>query len=719
MAIFNQTHDIPTAQTNSATDNKRTLAQERWQAILQYKQAFLQNNVEDLCRYPFMNQDVVASWLRSRKMGVNPYSVIGHSNLNQEKLSEIMDKYHLLIKVTNSLIENFKDMFLSCGDILYLFDKTRIVLLNEGSWENSPLFPENHPRTGIVSDEHSEGTTAHELCIRLERPVQLLGPEHYCVAFQSCIASAAPIRDENDKVNAALVLLNRPLQEPPGEEVLEKMCLHSLGLVTSLATAIETQFKLAKVTNDFCDASEQAETFNCHFQIAMDRFATVRNALNTTLAIVNEGIIVTNRVGKIIHINKEGMRILKLRPDQIENRNINDFLSIDSSIMTLVEKGEIVTTKECICGGTDGQLHQVCIRPAFNPYTQKLDIVVFKLNSSEKIIAKINNRSGSLTNNTFEHLVGDNFEFKKSVVMARRFASTADNILLIGESGTGKELFAQAIHNIYRPQSPFIAVNCAAMPSQLIESEMFGYEGGSFTGAERSGRPGKIELAHGGTLFLDEIGDMPIELQAVLLRTLEDKQVMRIGGRRYKQVDFRLISATNKNLYQMVTEKKFRGDLFFRLAVLPIKIPPLRERGCDIEILSKFFIGKYCHKQGWKVPQISPAAQKIINQYEWPGNARQLQNAMIYAVNTSMDGIIKPDNLPSYIPLATCPIKIDGMAITSNEKIGDMLCLEKMEKSAIETALAYANNCVPNAAELLGISRSTLYRKLKEYNIDY
>ena len=718
MGILNQAAEIFTAPTDPFLNNNKTHAQERWNAILQYKQDFLQNGSNDPCRYPFMNQEVAASWVRSRNLGVNPYSVVTSSNLNPEKLSEILEKHHILIKVTNSLIESFKDMLRSCGDILYLFDTTGVVLLNEGCWEKSSLFPENHPRMGIVSDEHSEGTTAHELCIRLGRPVQLLGPEHYCIAFQNSIASAAPIRDENGNINAALVILNQPLLESPGEEILENLCLHSLGLATSLAIAIETHFKLIKMTNDYCDANEKAETFNCHLQIAMDRFATIHNTLNSTLALVEEGIIITDRNGKIIHINQESMRILKFRSEEMGNRNIREFLRGDSSIMALAEKGENVTVEEFIHVGTDRQLYQIGVRPTLNHYTQRIDGIVFKLNPSEKLTAQLNSRSGGLATNTFESIIGENTEFKKSVSMAQRFAGSGENVLLIGESGTGKELFAQAVHNAHRPQGPFVAVNCAAMPRELIESEMFGYEGGSFTGAERSGRPGKIELAHGGTLFLDEIGDMPIELQAVLLRALEDKQVMRLGGRRYKKVDFRLVTATNKNLYQMVTENKFREDLFFRLAVLPVNIPPLRDRGHDIEILSKYFIESYCQKKGWKVPQISPLAQKKINEYEWPGNARQLQNAMVYTINTCLDGIIKPENLPNYILLATCPIKIDGMT-NGVEKIGDMLCLEKLEKAAIETALLHANNCVPVAAEILGISRSTLYRKLKEYNIDY
>jgi transcriptional regulator with PAS, ATPase and Fis domain len=705
-------------QVNFFTSNTELLSQERWQVILQCKQNFLQNDAEDPHRHPYMNQEVADSWIRSRNMGVNPYAVVTSPNLDPEELSQILNKHRLLLDITNSLANSFKDLLLACGYILYLFDKTGVILLNEGDQGKFPLFLEHGSRMGIVVDENSEGTTAHELCLRLKRPVQLLGPEHYCVAFQNSIASAVPIKDENDEVHAALVLLSQPLLDPPGEDTLKNLCLHSLGLITSMAIAIETQLKLKKITTNYCDANEKAETFNSHLQIAKDKLVTVHNTLNATLAFIDEGIITIDRTGKIIHINQEGIRILKLRPEEICNRNISEFLGSDSDIMTLAEKGENITVEKRICVGIDRQPYQVSIRPVLNQYTKKLDVAVLKLNSSEKVATQLNSRSGSMASYTFEDIIGENKEFKKIIALAQRFASSPENILLIGESGTGKELFAQAIHNIHRPQGPFVAVNCAAMPRELVESELFGYEGGSFTGAERSGRPGKIELAHGGTLFLDEIGDMPLELQAVLLRTLEDKQVMRVGGRRYKKVDFRLIAATNKNLHKMARENQFREDLYFRLSILTINIPPLRERSNDIEIFSKIFIENYCQKQGWKIPQISPTAQKIINEYEWPGNVRQLQNAMIYAVNTAQDDLIKPENLPNYIILDTCRIKVDEIT-HSNGKMGEMLCLENLEKAAIETALLHANNCIPVAAQLLGISRSTLYRKLKDYNFDH
>ena len=310
-------------------------------------------------------------------------------------------------------------------------------------------------------------------------------------------------------------------------------------------------------------------------------------------------------------------------------------------------------------------------------------------------------------------IIGESEPIKNLLRLAEKAAKSESNILLEGETGTGKELFAQSMHNEYRPHGPFIAVNCAAMPRNLIESELFGYEPGSFTGAERSGRPGKIELAHGGTLFLDEIGDMPLELQAVLLRVLEDKQVMRIGGRRYKKVDFRLIAATNKELDFMIQEKLFREDLYFRLSVLSINLPPLRERGNDIELLSRYFIKSYCRKMECKQPEISKPAMERIREYKWPGNVRQLENAVIYAVNTAQNGIIEVNDLPAIV-LGGNPLAYSTDTLIDS---GPVQSIEAMERIVIENALYKTKNNITKAAEILGIGKSTLYRKLKDYDI--
>ncbi|WP_425805596.1 sigma-54 interaction domain-containing protein [Desulfitobacterium sp. Sab5] len=676
--------------------NYDLISKKRWEGILDCKKRFLNN--EDPCACENLHADVLESWYRSREFGINPYIKLTKPQLNHDEFEEILEENSKLIQVIKPLINTFKSMaILTCGYILYLCNRDGVFLLQEGEMMRMTT-------EGLVWNESTIGTCVHSLCVRLKRPVQLMGPEHYCVALNDLIASAAPIMNENGDVIATLIL-SQPLMDKPWLDSFQNLNSHTLGLITSLAVAAEGQLKLIKSNKSLKESYQNLKI--AHESLSLSH-ATIKAISN----FLDEGIIAIDRAGTIIHTNHEGARILKIEIGD-QNRNISEFLCSHSRLMSAIEEGRSTSIEEPLCIENDEHSYIIHIQPIFSPNTEYIDVAVLRFNHVEKINAMVVSRSGAVANYNFEDLVGKSKELKRSIEYAQRFANLSDNILLIGESGTGKELFAQAIHNAYRLQGPFIAVNCAAMPRELIESELFGYEGGSFTGAERSGRPGKIELANGGTLFLDEIGDMPLEIQAVLLRTLEDKQVMRVGGRRYKKVDFRLISATNKDLYSMVKEKQYREDLYFRLSVLTINIPPLRNRGNDIEILSKHFIEKYCNKQGWKIPKVSPETQKIINEYKWPGNVRQLQNAMTYAVNTAQKGQINPDNLPNYI-------MIDSNSIDNNTTVNDeMLRLDNLEKIAIETALLRSDNNMDRAVEILGISRSTLYRKLKDYQIQH
>jgi transcriptional regulator with PAS, ATPase and Fis domain len=326
--------------------------------------------------------------------------------------------------------------------------------------------------------------------------------------------------------------------------------------------------------------------------------------------------------------------------------------------------------------------------------------------------------TGFETDFNFESIKGDSSEMIKAREIAKRFASSSANILLIGESGTGKELFAQAIHNKDRPAGPFIVLNCGAIPKNLIESELFGYDSGAFTGAKKNGNSGKFELAQGGTLFLDEIGDMPIESQAVLLRVLENKQVMRIGGKEYKTVDFRLVAATNKNLKFLVENGQFREDLYYRLSVLEVTIPPLRQRETDIITLAELFVRKHCSNRRSRIPEISKDAKVKLMQYCWPGNVRQLENVMIYAVNMLDTNVILPRHLPDEIIKNKIRQQEEKNSCSVGmQKTNDVISIKEAEKNAIENALIRLGNDKVLAAEVLGISVSTLYRKLKIFGI--
>jgi transcriptional regulator with PAS, ATPase and Fis domain len=282
----------------------------------------------------------------------------------------------------------------------------------------------------------------------------------------------------------------------------------------------------------------------------------------------------------------------------------------------------------------------------------------------------------------------------------------------MGESGTGKEIVAQAIHNASsRKSGPFLGINCAALPRGLIESELFGYTEGAFTGAKKGGNPGKFELADGGTLFLDEIGEMPLDVQAILLRVLQENSIVRIGGREIIPINVRIIAATNKNLLDQVKMGHFRNDLFYRLNVLTITIPPLRERSEDITILSYHFLDKVNQRLGKNVSVISDEVLRLFYNYNWPGNARELQNIIERSVNITNGNTVLPSSLPDYV-LNTAKLS-NGNYVP----LSDLLSISEYEKQLIVSLLHKHQGNRAKVAKHLGISRSTLYRKFKEYNI--
>ncbi len=303
-----------------------------------------------------------------------------------------------------------------------------------------------------------------------------------------------------------------------------------------------------------------------------------------------------------------------------------------------------------------------------------------------------------------DEIVGDSPEMKRVFEMVHTVAETDSTVLIRGESGTGKELIARAIHShSKRRYFPIVAVNCGAIPESLLESELFGHEKGAFTGAQYR-RKGKIELANGGTLFLDEIGDITAKMQVDLLRVLENKRISRLGGSEEIQVDFRLICATNKNLEKLVDEEKFREDLYYRINVFTIGLPPLRERRGDILPLARHFIKKYARSMGKPEKKISPEAEELLLGYPWPGNVRELENAIERAMVVGKKSEIQLEDLP---------LHLNGREHRNNSRIS----LAEMEEEHIKKILNDTGGNVTRAASLLGIDRVTLYNKLKKYGI--
>ena len=320
---------------------------------------------------------------------------------------------------------------------------------------------------------------------------------------------------------------------------------------------------------------------------------------------------------------------------------------------------------------------------------------------------------------SFENIVGISDKMKSTFALMHKFAGTDGTVLVYGQSGTGKELIVRAIHQASnRKSGPFVVVNCGAIPSNLIESEFFGHEAGSFTDAKQL-RIGKFESADGGTLFLDEIGELTLEAQVKLLRVIEEGTFSRVGGNESIAVNVRVMAATNRDLARMVEEGKFREDLYWRLNVLSLNICPLRQRKEDIPLLVEYFLDRYATPLGIDQPSISDKAVELLMAYEWPGNVRELQNCLYSAITIAGGPTIEPADLPRRIYSDSEPSEVTGM-ITGQISLAETAAqaTAKAEREAISNALSETGGNREKAAELLGIGRKTLYRKLRQYGIE-
>ncbi len=316
----------------------------------------------------------------------------------------------------------------------------------------------------------------------------------------------------------------------------------------------------------------------------------------------------------------------------------------------------------------------------------------------------------------FDNIVGKSDRIKQTMALARQAAETDSPVVITGESGTGKELFAHAIHRAgRRRKNGFVKVNCASIPSELIEAELFGYEAGSFTGARKAGKAGKFELAHNGAIFLDEIGDMPLNMQVKLMRVLQEKEVDRIGSSKPRRVDFRIICATNRDLEKMVSKGGFRMDLYYRINVINITLPPLREIKEDIPLIFQHLLEKLSRGNKRGVSAVSTEAMEILKNYAWPGNARELRNIAERAMIVCNGACIEPDDLPLQLRIAPAGRRQGPpQGLSSNLK----QLLEDTERSAIVQTLKKTGNNRAGTAQLLGIHRTGLYQKMKKYNIE-
>ena len=436
---------------------------------------------------------------------------------------------------------------------------------------------------------------------------------------------------------------------------------------------------------------------------------------------VYSGIILCDKNSQILYMNKFYADLLGTTKEQAVGRHIRTYFP-SSRLPGVLETGRMELGRRCSLRADiallvnripitrGGAAIGVVLQTVFKDYTEITEIMS-RMNQLERKVKYYKRGLDSVLSATysFDSIIGQAGRLLEAKRIAVKYARTDGSVLILGATGTGKELFAHAVHLASpRKQGAFVCVNCAAIPKELLESELFGYETGAFTGARPKGKSGKIELSHEGTLFLDEIGDLPVNAQAKLLRVLETKQVEKLGGLKTVDVDFRLVAATNRDLKSMIDRGEFREDLFYRLNTMSVEIPPLSERADDIPIL----VSSFLYSMGRPMVRVSETAMRMLQAYTWPGNIRELKNVVERAVSLADGVVVGPEHLP---------YEIRSFKITRRNPATPIKPLSKemarYEKEIVFEALRVTKGNMSKTAKLLGISRSTLYEKCKAHNL--
>jgi PAS domain S-box-containing protein len=442
-----------------------------------------------------------------------------------------------------------------------------------------------------------------------------------------------------------------------------------------------------------------------------------------TLNNIYNGALVTDENGIVIMFNEPYGRFLGVNPADQIGRHVTEV--VENTRMHIVARtGEAEVNQTQHIQGQDMVVQRIPIKKDgrviavfgqvmfknvrdLGSLAKRLSLLESKVRVYEEELTTLRS-----TKYTMDSIHGRSDTIRSLKKQALKAARTNLPVLITGESGTGKELFAQAIHHSSKRRTkPFIRLNCSAIPKDLFESELFGYERGAFTGARSEGKPGKFDLVEGGTIFLDEVGDLPLEMQPKLLRVIEEREFERIGGTRIIKADFRLISATNQNLQEMISARTYRKDLFYRLSVIPLNVTPLRERRDDILPLAEAILDDISDHTPGRRFRLTQGAENILLGHNWPGNGRELHNILEQAVATTESEIIDEDDLPIYLTGRTVAVS----ATTGDRLLKDILA--QAEKDALRQTLAQTRNNKTKAARLLGLHRTLLYKKLKKHGL--
>ena len=619
--------------------------------------------------------EVLNSWLRCREIGLDPYSENSPPDISEKKLRLLFKRNKDLIEVSKPVMEMIHISVKGTGFIITLAEKAGHVLLARGDRDILEMAGRNSYRSGSLRTIENSGTNAIGLCLEEGKPIQLTGAEHYKVQHHPWTCSSAPIYDSHKRLLGAITLSGRSTGQHR----------HTLALVMEAADAIESQLRER-------DLIEEKQG--------------LASMLTSIFNSISDGVVSMDNQMKITNINSAASKMLKLDMEKVIGRGLDEVIEPDETLIQALRTRNYFAGIETGFTCSKGHKTFICSVDPIHNRSRKILGSIVTLAEKRQMINIAKRIGGNYAKYEFKDIKGENSGLQRQIEMAKIAAKTNSRVLITGESGTGKELFAQAIHCYsHRRREPFVAISCATIPRDLIESELFGYKGGAFTGARRDGMVGKFELANRGTLFLDEINGLPLELQAKMLRVLQQNEIMRLGDTRTIAVDVRVIAASNTDLLTEVENANFREDLYYRLNVMEILIPPLRERVGDLELLVDHIMARQCQIMEIRRPKLSGDVLDIFENYRWPGNVRELENCIERALLLSQGQTIHRHHLP------------ERLYRKPRTPAGKEMSLQSGLKEMILSALDRCDGNVSMAARELKIARSTLYRKMTAFGL--
>jgi transcriptional regulator of acetoin/glycerol metabolism len=613
--------------------------------------------------------EVLDSWHRCEAMNVD-YTLGKGTRVSNLYLQESLRRRKELISVSRPILENVFHMVKNTGYSLILTDENGVIIdliINDDikNIHNNINFVR-----GSKWDEKNVGTNAIGTCLATDRAVQIVGAEHYCEYHHQWTCSAAPIHNSKGEIIGSFDISGR----------VENVQAHTRGIALSSANCIEKQLVI----------SESYNLMDTTFDSILDGIMIIDNNLNV--------LRINNKLPDMFHMSKSDIFKIDIRKI-LDETTIREDIFVSKRKINFPDITLTVAKKKIECSLN------------ISPIIVEDDVTgaVMLMREAKQVRKEVSKLAGFKANYTFDSIITKDERMEQLINTAKKISKANCSVLIEGESGTGKELYAQSIHNeSNRKNCPFVAINCSAIPKELVESELFGYESGSFTGAAKGGRPGKFELAHGGTIFLDEIGEIPMEIQPKLLRVLDNGKITRIGGSLERDLDVRIISATNRNLLEEVTKGSFRQDLYFRLNVINLRIPPLRNRPDDIVELAKYFLRVLNEENCGTCKRFNKKFEKMLIEHEWMGNVRELKNIIQRAYYMTDKECISTVQFPN--------ISVDDRKKEISAK--PFTTMKEAEKDIIKKALASNKGNVLKASKELKISKATIYRKIKSYDID-